>query len=290
MNFPNILWFILTTYKHTEKQLIKFLKFMFCKNLIYHFLKLFLHFLLTILKVRIYMLKKISLIILLFALNLSLKSQDMWFDAGIKGVWGPTILMNQNTMTEDLLNQKLNTGFGVGGKFSFNFGYIHGITFDLMYSNGHQFYENLENVNNDVDVRWKTYDLYVLYRMYRTINYLELGPKFSKVQSFKNNDVETNQFYVKNYPSAVLGFGWYAFGRKAFTGTIGLRFEYAFNDIISKEGKDNGYPVNPYKTVAYENYKTTNPLIAQLVFELNWGLGYFAKTACGGRRHFFSFD
>ena len=61
-------------------------------------------------------------------------------------------------------------------------------------------------------------------------------------------------------------------------------------DIISNEGKENGYPVNPFRKVAYENYKTTNPLIAQLVFELNWGLGYFAKTACGGRRHFFSFD
>ena len=94
--------------------------------------------------------------------------------------------------------RKLNTGFGVGGKFGFNFGYIHGITFDLMYSNGHQLYDKVENVNNDIDVKWKTYDLYVLYRMYRTINYLELEPKFSKVQSFTNNDVETSQYYVKS--------------------------------------------------------------------------------------------
>ncbi len=219
-----------------------------------------------------------------------LNSQDIWFDAGIKGAWGPTLLYNSNTMNDLVLNQQVNTGFAVGGKFSFNFGYIHGITFDLMYANGHQNYQNVENVNNSVDVKWKTYDLYVLYRMYRTINYMELGPKFSKVQSFTNNDVDSKQFYLPNYPSAVLGFGWYAFGRKAFTGTIGLRVEYAFNDIISADGKETGYPVNPFKSTAYDPYKTTNPLSAQLVFELNWGIGYFAKTACGGRRHFFSFD
>ncbi len=227
---------------------------------------------------------------MLFVLfSFAVNAQQLWFDAGIKGDWGPTLLFNKNAMNEQYLNQKVSTGFGYGAKFAINFGYIHGFTFDFMINNGHQEYEATESKYESVDVKWKTYDAYILYRLYRTINYMEIGTKFSKVASFRNNDVDTKQFYVKSYPSAVLGFGWYVFGNKAFTGTLGIRIEYAINDIISQEGKDNGYPVNPFKKEPYDKYASTNPLIAQLSFELNWGLGYFAKTACGERRHFFSF-
>jgi len=234
--------------------------------------------------------KKIILLFsILFTINMSISAQEMWFDAGLKGAWGPTLLINKNVMDESYLNQKVSTGYGFGAKAAINFGYIHGITFDFMYNTGHQAYESTNVAYKSVDVKWKTYDIYVLYRMYRTINYLELGAKFSKVAEFQNNDVISTENYVPNYPSAVLGFGWYIFGNKSFTGTLGLRFEYAFNDIISTTGKRKGYPVNPYKIESYDKYTTTNPLIAQLSFEINWGLGYFAKTACGGRRHFFSF-
>ena len=233
--------------------------------------------------------KKLFFIIITFiGFNINLShAQDIWFDAGIKASYGPTFLYNKNTVNSAEFDQKINTGFGVGGKFSFNFGYIHGITFDLMYSNGQQKYQNLSNTDLDQDVKWKSYDLYVLYRMYRTINYLELGPKFSKTIDFTNNDVDAKNYYAESFPSAVLGFGWYVFGRKTFTGTLGFRFEYGFNDLISDTGKEYGYPL---PTATFDSYETTNRVSAQLVFELNWGIGYFAKTACGGRRHFFSFE
>lgn len=234
--------------------------------------------------------KKIILLSFLFmAISLNLKSQEIWFDAGVKGAWGPTLLMNKNVMNESYLNQKLTKGYAFGGKFAFNFGYYHGITFDLMYGASHQGYEITNENNKAFDINWKTYDLYVLYRLMRTINYMEIGPKFSKVNSFQNDDVVTTDNYVDMYPSAVLGFGWYIFGNKSFTGTLGVRIEYAFNDIINNAGKETGYPTNPYRTQPYDEYAATNPLFAQLVFEINWGLGYFSKTMCGGRRHFFSF-
>ena len=105
----------------------------------------------------------------------------------------------------------------------------------------------------------------------------------------RNNNIETTQFYVENYPSAVIGFGWYVFGKEAFTATAGIRVEYALTDVISADGKAAGYPANPVRVTAFDPYETTNPLSAQLVFEINWGIGYFAKTACAGRKHFFSF-
>lgn len=232
--------------------------------------------------------KFILLTVVFFAINFSLKSQELWFDAGVKGAYGPTMLINKNVLDERNLNQKITTGFGYGAKFAINFGYYHGITFDLMLNSAHQGFDYTKT-DEELDINWKTKDLYVLYRHYRTINYMEFGPKFSKVSSFQNNDEDSDKNYVSSYPSAVLGFGWYIFGNKSFTATMGLRFEYAFNDIINKTGKENGYPVYPYRTESYEKYATTNPLIAQLSFEINWGLGYFAKTACGGRHHFFAF-
>ena len=229
------------------------------------------------------------LAVLIFSATFTVSAQELWFDAGIKGAWGPTLIINKNVMDEAHLNQKISTGFGYGAKFAVNFGYIHGITFDYMFNNGNQVYDNTENPSNSVDVSWKTQDIYVLYRLYRTINYLELGPKFSRVTSFTNNDKNSEDYYQSSYPSAVLGFGWYVFGNKSFTGTLGVRIEYAFSDLVNVDGKELGYPVHPYRTTAYEDPASTNFLIAQLSFELNWGLGYFAKTACGERRHFFSF-
>jgi len=82
----------------------------------------------------------------------------------------------------------------------------------------------------------------------------------------RNNDVETTQFYAENYPSAVIGFGWYVFGREAFTATAGIRVEYGLSDIINTDGKALGYPANPVTTTAFDPYYNTNPLIAQLVF------------------------
>ncbi len=233
--------------------------------------------------------KKIFVFVVVF-LNFSQLSisQEIWFDAGIKWAWGPTLLINKNAMNDAHLNQKINTGFGYGAKAALNFGYIHGITFDFLFNNGHQSYVNTNQNNEKLDINWKSKDLYVLYRLYRTINYFEIGPKFTWVSSFENNSVETTDYYVDKYPSAVLGFGWYVFGNKAFTGTLGLRFEYAFNDIINPDGKESGYPTAPFK-LTEKSYSPTNPLIAQISFEINWGLGYFAKTACGGRKHFFSF-
>ena len=125
--------------------------------------------------------------------------------------------------------------------------------------------------------------------MYKTINYFELGPKFSLINSVRNNGVNTTEYYNDQYTSAVLGFGWYVFGKETFTATAGVRIEYALNDMVSTDGRALGYPVNPVITTAFQPYKMTNPVVAQIVFEINWGLGYFAKTACSGRRHFFSF-
>jgi hypothetical protein len=236
--------------------------------------------------------KKAILIILLGLIGFfQTSAQEMWFDAGIKGSWGPTFLYNESLVNDANYSQQISNGYSFGGKFAFNFGYIHGISIDAMYSQNSQDYNIKEGFSDitDLSVDWKTIDLYVLYRLYRTINYFEIGPKFSLMNIVRNNNVETTQFYAENYPSAVIGFGWYVFGRETFTATAGIRVEYGLSDIINTDGKALGYPANPAATTAFDPYNSTNPLIAQLVFEINWGLGYFAKTACSGRRHFFSF-
>ena len=114
------------------------------------------------------------LLIGIFGLNLAY-SQELWFDAGLKGGWGPTFLYNQSLVNDANYSQQISNGYTVGGKFGFNFGYIHGITFDAMYAQNKQFYNIKESVSTeDLTVNWKTIDLYVLYRLYRTINYFEI--------------------------------------------------------------------------------------------------------------------
>ena len=236
--------------------------------------------------------KRTLFIVLTFLMSFNLSNaQDLWFDAGVKGSWGPTFLYNPNFLNDANYSQQISYGYSVGGKFGFNFGYIHGITFDAMYAQNKQDYiisDALSDIGT-LNVDWKNIDLYVLYRMYKTINYFELGPKFSLINSVRNNGVNTTEYYNDQYTSAVLGFGWYVFGKETFTATAGVRIEYALNDMVSTDGRALGYPVNPVLTTAFQPYKMTNPVVAQIVFEINWGLGYFAKTACSGRRHFFSF-
>jgi hypothetical protein len=235
--------------------------------------------------------KTILLILASFFIFFNAQAQEMWFDAGLKGGWGPTFLYNQNLVNNANYSQQISTGYGLGAKFGFNFGYVHGISIDAIYSQNKQYYRLKDGFSSvpDLTVEWKTIDFYVLYKMYRAINYLEIGPKFSLMQLARNNGVESTPNYVENYPSAVLGFGWYIMGRDAFNVIGGIRIEYGLSDIISPAGKDAGYPAYPVQTEAFDPYYASNPVIAQLVFEVNWGIGYFAKTACSGRRHFFKF-
>ena len=236
-------------------------------------------------------------ILLVFALAIGVQSINaqkvyLWLDAGVKGSYGPNMMVNADILNGFNYTPKINGSYSVGAKLGVNFGEYYAITFDGMYSQFKQqfTYKPDAAVAQTVinEYRWNAIDFYPLFRYNRSINYVEIGPRISWLQSAKqaNNtssftDV-TGDFNDVNY-SAVLGFGWYAAGDDAFTAIVGVRLGYDIRNFVSPEGIAN----NQIDLGLVEGNASTNPAFVHLVFELNWGLGYYAKTVCGGRARFF---
>jgi hypothetical protein len=146
--------------------------------------------------------------------------------------------------------------------------------------------------NKTAEFNWKSLDIYTLFRHAKNLGYFEIGPKISLVQEVSDNvegNVTDRTFYNKNFFSGVIGFGANIIGNDgAFSGILGLRFEYGLTDFVSDAGQTGHAPMlNP--AVYTNGYKSTAPAFAGIVFEINWGIGYFAKAQCGARSKFIKF-
>lgn len=219
------------------------------------------------------------------------QKQLVWFDVGLKAQYGVTGLYNSGIADSEDVDYIISKGYGLGGKIGINFGY-NGLAIDIMTSTATQEFDNVmdsENANPKVD--YKSLDLYLLYRNAKNLGYFEIGPKFSFVNSVEyTNDsgvVENKkEDYNSNFISGVVGFGANVMGTDgAFSGILGLRFEYGLTDAVSDAGGENAAPV--YNPTIEQN--STVPIFAGVVFELNWGIGAFAVAQCGGRPKFIMF-
>ncbi len=227
------------------------------------------------------------LISLFFAFSLS--AQSFYIDAGVKAQSGATALINQSVNDHPNWNYDIGTGFSFGGKVGFNFE-DHGITVDVLLNNGESAFEFDGNQNFVTD--YATTDIYLLYRLSRYRGYLELGPKMNLVRNVTNRAIDGTEedvtdLYLDNSYSGVLGFGTYLIGTDGrFSGIFGLRFEYGLTDMLDQTlGQPLGLPIRQ-DGLYDDGYNTTVPFFAGLVFELNWGIGYYGKASCGARGKF----
>lgn len=236
--------------------------------------------------------KYITILLILF-FGATLSAQSFYIDAGLKAQMGTTRLHNASIESHPNWSYDLANGFAYGGKVGFNFE-DHGITVDVMFGKGSSSFENNDAnmVLGNLITDYSTTDIYLLYRLSRYRGYLELGPKVSFIRDITNRDitgVESNvaEFYEDNAYSGVLGFGTYVIGTDgSFSGIFGLRIEYGLTDMLTQpNGEDMGLPV--LQADLYENgLNSTIPFFAGLVFELNWGIGYYGKASCGARGKF----
>jgi hypothetical protein len=216
-----------------------------------------------------------------------------WFDAGIKAQYGATSMFNQTVGDSENWRYDVGTGYSFGGKIGINKG-TSGLTIDVMAATGTAQFEDA-TVPTDVvntELTYKTLDIYTLYRNNRQLGYVEVGPKFSIMNSAEygagGEVVDVTDFYEGNNVNAVLGFGAYFLGSDgAFSGIIGLRFEYGLTDIVNDSGHASGTPVQDLSLDT--GASVTHPVFAGISFELNWGLGYYGKASCGGRSKFIKF-
>jgi hypothetical protein len=237
--------------------------------------------------------KKLAFSLLISLLTLSASAQK-WIDLGLKGSWGPNILLNSNVFDDKDFNHRLSFGYDIGGKIGLNFGENHEVTFDVMSSNFNQKYDfNIfDSISGSSPLyqkkfSMKTLDFLLMYRHNKDGRYFEIGPKYSMVKSatgsneyIGHNDGVIKDNIVDSYVSAVLGFGSYLIGTDNFGITFGARFSYTFTDLISPVGKEINYPSG----TSYDSYKPSHPFTAMIVMEFNYDLGYIAKANCGERR------
>jgi hypothetical protein len=225
------------------------------------------------------------LITLSFMLTLAVSAQSQWwFDAGVKGAWGPTGMSDQNVYDDANYKHLITTGTSIGGRLGFNYGYHVGLSVEYAGATSNQDFE----YNNDLynSYQWKHNDISTLFRYSGNGAYVELGATFSNVKSVELDNVnlgvtDVSENFVDNYTSAVFGVGSYLMGTELLTVNLGLRFHWSFDDMVNATGKENNYPI------VVEELKDpsvkTQAAAAQLQLEINYAFGRFSKEGCHDR-------
>jgi hypothetical protein len=234
--------------------------------------------------------KFILLIWVLTSIQLMAQKQIVWFDAGLKVQYGATGFINSAIFDSKDYDYKIATGYGFGGKLGINFG-SSGLSLEAMRSSSKQDFDILSN-GKIASISWATTDVYALYKNAQNLGYFEIGPKISFISKVEDNLENTSNERTAGYNSiniaGVVGFGANIMGNDGrFSGILGLRLEYAFTDFV-KEGSALNTPLRD-KSIFAAGYQSSNVAFAGVVFELNWGIGYFGKAQCGKRSKFIMF-
>ncbi|MDQ3015949.1 MAG: hypothetical protein M3R25_04395 [Bacteroidota bacterium] len=226
-------------------------------------------------------------LLVLCTLAVSAQSQ-IWFEAGVKGAYGPTVLLDKNVFDSGNYKHKISTGHAIGGRLGVNFGYHAGFAVEYLAANSKQEF-NLDG-RLHTTYKWKHSDLLVLFRYAGNGAYVEVGGKYSNLGDVTREtkpadpdvDGDVSDIFEKNYTSGVLGFGSYLLGNDLLAVNLGIRIHYAFTDIITPAGKDNFYPAASDINNPDPDAKTL-AAAAQLQLEVNYAFGRFSKTACHDR-------
>ena len=244
--------------------------------------------------------KKIFLSLAFIAGVISLNAQRAkdftWFDFGLKVQTGASGLYNSAIADSDRFAYRvgLTDHLSYGAKFGINYG-TNGLAIDVMTASAKGRFRDKANNNSEITVNYSSLDVYALYRNAANLGYFELGPKASFVSKATYNPATGEPVDIKSSTNStnfagVLGFGVNVLGTDGrFSGILGLRFEYGFTDFVNQDvGAANGAPLIG-SSIYSSGYKSSAPVFAGIVFELNWGIGGFGKAQCGGRSKFIMF-
>ncbi len=207
-----------------------------------------------------------------------------WFDAGVKGAWGGTLMSDRNVWDSGTYKHKLSSGGAFGGRLGFNYGHHVGLSIEYSAATSKQQFEYLSDVFNTF--KWKHNDIIGVFRYSGNGAYIEVGGKLSSIRKVELDNVndgvtDVSENFEDNYTSGIFGFGSYLAGDDLLSVNIGVRFHWAFTDMVNETGKENNYPIRVYPLP--DPSKKTFAAAAQLQFELNYAFGRFAKTACHDR-------
>ena len=238
--------------------------------------------------------KLVFIVALMFSIN---GVSQVWFDLGVKGGVGSGFLINK-TITDDP-RLSVNPGFNkfFGGKVGVNFGEKFGIAFDFTFAdNSYSFLQSELSTTTTYKytIQYKSFNFAPLFRYTNEASYLEIGPQFS----FLKDGSVSNAFtpgssilateYVRPFTTKMIfGFGGHMVGNEIISLMMGLRFSYMLSNLTNDTYIETTSPFESYFDITEASQ--THPLDVQLVFELNYSLGYFVRASCGRRTAFLTF-
>ncbi len=221
-----------------------------------------------------------------------------WIDAGIKGGFGITQLINQNVWNNSEVVNKISYGNSIGGKIGLNFNLNYQITVDFLYTRSSQEFEFQPNSNTEEswskNIYYNSFDIPLLFR-HNSDNgsFLEIGPQISFIKKFEQ-DIEGETTNIGHYFNetnfgAVIGIGSFMLGSDNLYLCFGIRAHYGFQDLLSKDGgkgSDSYFPVENgelnegAETFKFDNYKRTSPISLLAYLEVNYDLAYIVSSHC----------
>lgn len=210
---------------------------------------------------------------------------QLWFDAGLKGSFGPTMMYDQNVFDDGDYKHALSTGTSFGGRLGINFGYHAGFSLEYAGATSKQAF-NYGNIDDFNSFKWKHNDIAALFRYSGNGAYIEVGGKYSNMKEVELDNVtngvsDATEFFNDSYTSGIFGFGSYLMGSELLTLNMGIRVHWGFTDMVNDAGKEAGYPI--VVESLKDPSKKTLATAAQLQFELNYAFGRFSKEACHDR-------
>ncbi|MCX6180310.1 MAG: outer membrane beta-barrel protein [Bacteroidetes bacterium] len=239
------------------------------------------------------------LLSILFLSVCQLVQAQSFFEIGVKGGAGVSMLLNENTLQDNRINKTPSYAYSYGFKAGFDFSPSYAIIGEYMWTqlNQNNNYNNNSSVNIKRNIQINAVNIPILFRYNsETGSYIEIGPRLgyrkSVLESGTTSSDITSKFEEKTY-GAILGFGNVLFATDNIYGTLGIRFDTGISDLISNDGGKNTvhyYPMDYSDlTTTYAKYAATFPISVQLMFEVNWDLGYFARSKCKKRAGFIMF-
>jgi hypothetical protein len=241
------------------------------------------------------------LLILFISFSLAAQKSKAWFEVGVKGGGGLSLLISKNLWDDKKTVAPSFSGcYTYGGRLAINFNESHQLAFEGGWGMRSQKYTFLiDKVEYDRTLKLNVNDLFVLYR-YNGGNggYVELGGSHTLIKKGMEKTATGTTDDVKDfftsYTSGILGFGGNIAQSGSFTWTMGVRIGYSFTDALSAAGgagETYSYPLNdPVIRKEYSSYKATKPITIQVLMEFNFDLGYLARSNCKrGRISFLSF-
>ncbi|UKN01464.1 PorT family protein [Paracrocinitomix mangrovi] len=237
-----------------------------------------------------------------FVLIVGICNAQLWFDVGAKAGIGAGFPMNKTLNDDSRLNIGVGMNYFFGGKVGINFGEYVGLTCDVDYGK-YNFGFNQSEIPGFTSTESYKYKfgynalgVMPMFRFTKEMSYLEIGPQFlfasnQYIEDEAGSGVSptAEELIDSRMTGVTFGFGAHMIGNEIISLMMGLRFNYVFSGITSDTYEATNYPFSNYYDITSAN--KTSPINAQIVLEVNYSLGYIARstTSCGKRAAFLTF-